>query len=216
MIRKSLLAVIVFAIALVVLPAIAGAHVEVAADGSLSADGTQKATLAVPNECVNATTSSVDLNFPATPKLTTVEVAPKDGFTYATTKAADGSVSKLTITGTVSGDGEKDQKEFALTLATISPDTTEIKMTALQNCSDGTVIRWIEPTPANGQEPEHPAPVLEIKSSGATSNTTVKVPVTTKDSGSSDSNTGLVIGGVIAAVVVIGGIAFAVARRKKP
>jgi uncharacterized protein YcnI len=212
MIRKSVFGVIVFAIALVILPAIAGAHVEIEADGSLSADGTQKATLTVPNECEGSETTNIVLNLPATPALNTVEVAPEAGFTYADSKNADGSVKDLTIAGSITG---SEEKKFALTLASIPPDTTEIKMTALQNCADGSVIRWIEPTPANGEEPEHPAPVLEITSSGATSNTTVQVPVTTKDDSSSDSdNTGLIIGGVIAAVVVIGGIAFAVARRK--
>jgi periplasmic copper chaperone A len=212
MIRKSLLAVIVFAIGLVVLPAVAGAHVEIEADGSLSADGTQKATLTVPNECEGSETTNVVLNLPATPPLTTVDAAPEPGFTYATTKSADGSVKDLTIAGSITG---SEEKKFVLTLATIPPDTTEIKMTALQNCADGSVIRWIEPTPANGEEPEHPAPVLEISSGGATSTSTIKVPVTTKDDSSSDSdNTGLIIGGVIAAVVVIGGVAFAVARRK--
>ena len=213
MIRKSLLAVIVFTVALVALPAIAGAHVEIEADGSLSADGTQKATLAVPNECEGSETTNIVLNLPPTPALTTVDVAPQAGYTYADSKGADGAVTALTIAGSISG---SDEKEFDLTLATIPPDTTEIKMTAVQNCADGNVIRWIEPTPANGEEPEHPAPVLAIESAGATSNSTVKVPVTTKDDSSSDDdNTGLIIGGVVVAVVVIGGIAFAVARRKK-
>jgi uncharacterized protein YcnI len=214
MIRKSLAAAGVAMVCLFVFAGIAGAHVEISPDGKLAADGTMKATLAVPNECVNAETKSVELNFPPTPALTTVEVAPMTGFTYANTTGANNAVTKLTITGTVSGDGEKDQKEFSLTLGSIPPDTTEIKMTALQNCSDGTVIRWVQPTPPGGAEPEHPAPVLQVKSEGATSNSTVKVPVTTKDSGSSSSNSTGIIIGVIAAVVVIGGAAFAFARRK--
>lgn len=210
MIRKSVFGLIVFAIALVALPAIAGAHVEISADGGLSADGTQKATLTVPNECEGSQTTNVVLNLPATPPLTTVDVAPQTGYTYAATKNTDGSVKNLTIAGTISG---SEEKKFDLTLATIPAGTSEIKMTALQNCADGTVIRWIEPTPPGGQEPEHPAPVLEIKSGDATSNTTIKVPVTTKSSSDSSNTTAIIIG-VVAAVVVIGGVAFAVARRK--
>lgn len=209
MIRKSLLAVIVFAIGLVVLPAVAGAHVEIAADGSLGADGTQKATLTVPNECEGSETTNIVLNLPVAPPLTTVDVAPQTGYTYADTKNADGSVKDLTIAGSITG---SEEKKFDLTLASIPPGTSEIKMTALQNCADGSVIRWVEPTPAGGQEPEHPAPVLEISSTGATSNTTIKVPVTAKDS--SSDNTTVIIVGVVAAVVVIGGVAFALARRK--
>ncbi len=213
MIRKSILAVIVFAIGLVILPAVAGAHVEIEADGSLGADGMQKATLTVPNECEGSATANVVLNLPPTPALTTVDVAPQSGFTYADAKGTDGAVSSVTITGSVTG---SEEKKFDLTLGTIPPDTSEIKMTAVQNCADGSVIRWIEPTPANGQEPEHPAPVLEIKSGGATSNSSVKVPVTTKnDSKDDSSNTTAIIIGVVVAVIVIGGVAFALARRKK-
>jgi uncharacterized protein YcnI len=211
MIKKSVFGLVVFAIALVLLPAVAGAHVEIEADGTLSADGTQKATLSIPNECEGSETTHVVVNLPATPPLTTVDVAPQAGFTYADSQNVDGSVTALTITGPITG---SDTKKFELTLAPIPPDTTEIAMTALQSCADGSVIRWIEPTPAGGQEPEHPAPVLEIKSTGATSNSTVKVPVTTKDSSSGSDNTTAIVVGVVAAVVVIGGVAFALARRR--
>jgi hypothetical protein len=34
--------------------------------------------------------------------------------------------------------------------------------TATQTYSDGTVVEWDQPTPASGEEPEHPAPTLTI------------------------------------------------------
>ena len=37
-------------------------------------------------------------------------------------------------------------------------DTVDFK--ALQTYNNGDIVRWIEPTPAGGEEPEHPAPVL--------------------------------------------------------
>jgi uncharacterized protein YcnI len=210
MIRKSLVAALVFAVAVVALPAVAGAHVEIAPVGTLGSDGTMKATLAVPNECEGgASTTSVELNLPATPPLTTVNVEPMTGYTYATATGAGNAVTKLTITGSVTG---SEEKKFALSLGSIPPGTKELKMTALQHCTDGTVIRWIEPTPPGGTEPEHPAPVLEIKTQGATGDSSTSVAVTKKKS-SSDSSTGIIIG-VIAAVVVLGGGAFLLARRK--
>lgn len=214
MIRKSALAALVFVAALVAFPLLAGAHVEIEADGNVSADGVQQATLHVPNECENSTTTSVELNFPATPPITRVDVTPVTGWTAANTTGAGGAVTKLTLTGSLSG---SDEQAFALTFATIPAGTDTLEFTALQHCANGDVIRWVEPTPAGGQEPEHPAPVLEIKRAGETS-TTTKVPVTPapvaeKDSGS-DSSTGVVIG-VVAAVIVVGGVAFLLIRRSR-
>jgi hypothetical protein len=31
-----------------------------------------------------------------------------------------------------------------------------------QTYSDGEVVRWIDSTPKSGEEPEHPAPTLEL------------------------------------------------------
>jgi len=210
MIKKSLVAAIVFAIGVFALPLAAGAHVEIAPVGTLGADGTIKAELAVPNECVGSATKSLELNLPATPALTTVNVDPMAGFTYANATGAGNAVTKVTITGAVSG---SEEKKFALTLGPIPPGTKELKMTALQNCTDGKVIRWVQPTPPGGTEPEFPAPVLVVKTQGATSESTVKVPVTTTKKADDSSSTGIIIG-VIAAVAVLGGGAFAFARRK--
>ena len=213
MIRRVFVALAVGLVALVALPLAAGAHVEIESDGAVGADGTVKATLTVPNECVNASSASLDLNFPATPALTTVTEDAVTGFTTAnTTDPTSGKVTKVTITGTLSGE---DEQKFPLTLGTIPAGTDEITFTALQHCSDGTVIRWVEPTPPGGAEPEHPAPVLALASSTAETPSTSRVEVTTKNDSSSDSNTTAIVIAVIAGVVVIGGAAFAISRRQR-
>jgi uncharacterized protein YcnI len=210
MIRKSVLAVAVFAVALLAFPALAGAHVEIEPDGKLAADGTMKATLHVPNECEGSSTTSVALNFPTTPEVTTVDVAPVTGWTFAdTTDPQSNAVTKLTLTGSLSGG---DEQAFALTLAPIPASTDSLSFTALQNCANGDVIRWVEPTPPGGAEPEHPAPVLEIKSSSAASSTTTTAPAAKKSD--SSSSTGVILG-VVGAVVVIGGGALILLRRKR-
>lgn len=203
MTRKLALAAAVFVAALVALPAIAGAHVEIAPDSTLSADGTITATLTVPNECVKSETTSLDLNFPTTPVVTKLTVAPVVGWTSTVDQAtATAPVTKMTLVGSLTG---ADEKTFALTLAGVPAGTDSIKFTALQNCANGDVIRWVEPTPAGGAEPEFPAPVLDVAQSGskdATTSTT-KVAVTTKAK-SSDSSTGIIIGIVAASLVLIG------------
>ncbi|MGZ4714088.1 MAG: DUF1775 domain-containing protein [Acidimicrobiia bacterium] len=212
MIRKSMVAVAIVAVGVFVLAGIAGAHVEIAPDGKVAADGTIKATLSVPNECEGSETQSLDLNFPATPALTQVTVAPVAGFTFAnTTDPATSGVTKLTITGAVKG---SDEKKFSLTLGAIPAGVDTLKFTALQDCADGTVIRWVEPTPPGGQEPEHPAPVLEISSKSSGGETSSTTAAAKKSSSDDSSSTGIIIG-VIAAVVVIGAGAFALTRRKQ-
>jgi|GEM_PF-4531659 Domain of unkown function (DUF1775). len=203
MTRKLALAAIVFVAALVALPAIAGAHVEIAPESKLSADGTITATLTVPNECVKSETTSLDLNFPTTPVVTKLTVAPVVGWTSKVDQVtATGAVTKMTLVGSLTG---ADEKTFALTFAGVPAGTDSIKFTALQNCANGDVIRWVEPTPVGGAEPEFPAPVLDVAQSGAqdgtTSTTKVAVTTTTKKS---DSNTGVIIGIVAASVVLIG------------
>ena len=39
---------------------------------------------------------------------------------------------------------------------------------ATQTYSDGKVVKWDEPTPASGDEPENPAPALVVTAAGAT------------------------------------------------
>ena len=213
MIRKAILATFVFALALVALPAIAGAHVEIAADGKVAADGTVKATLTVPNECVKSDTTSLALNFPTTPALTTATIEPIAGWTVQADKdTATGAVTKVTFTGTLTGSA--DQK-FPMTLGTIPAGTDSVTFTALQNCTNGDVIRWVETAPPGGAEPENPKPVLDVSGKpAAPDTTTTKIAVTTTKK-SSDSNTGVIVGIVIAAVVVLGGGAALVARSKK-
>ena len=210
MIRKSFTAVAVFAVALVAFPMLAGAHVEIEPDGSLAADGTMKATLHVPNECEQSTTTSVDLNFPSTPALTTVDVAPVTGWSFANaTDPQSNTVTKLTLTGSLTG---SEEQAFDLTLSPIPAGTDSMSFTALQNCASGDVIRWVQPTPPGGEEPEHPAPVLEISTKSSASSTTT-APAAKKSSDSS-SSTGIILG-VVAAVVVLGGGALLLMRRKR-
>ncbi len=213
MIRKTLLASLAFGIALVALPAVAGAHVEIASDGGVGADGTAKATLTVPNECVKSDTSSLALDFPATPALDTVTVDPVTGWTSQVDKdPASGAVTKVTFTGTLTGDASQD---FALSLGKVATGTKTITFTALQNCTNGDVIRWVEPNPAGGPEPENPTPILDLsgKKPAADTPSTTAAATTTKKS-SDSSSTGVIIG-IIAAVVVVGGGAALYARSKK-
>jgi uncharacterized protein YcnI len=209
MIRKSFLALVVFATALVMLPAIASAHVEIEADGKPAADGNIKTTVSAENECANdGKLTNVQLVFPESPSLTVATAETVDGWTATVAKRA-GSDAIETVTwvnsGQVDGNGT-----FPITLGAIPSGTKEVDFKALDTCEDGEVTRWVEP----GENSEHPAPVLAISTSSSHSSGTT---TTTKaaDSKSDDSNTGLIVGIIAAVVVVGGGAAFLLSRRRK-
>ena len=57
-------------------------------------------------------------------------------------------------------------QEFSLSVGPLpAPGTLALPTT--QTYSDGTVVRWDEPTPASGDEPEHPAPEFTITAAAA-------------------------------------------------
>ncbi|MEV7205323.1 MULTISPECIES: DUF1775 domain-containing protein [unclassified Streptomyces] len=108
------------------------------------------------------------------------------------------------------------------------PDARELAFKTVETYSDGEVSRWIE-LPNGGEEPEQPAPLLTLKPaapgatpivpSPSTSPTQSPTPsaATSPSSGSSPqaaqeaadeaagSSTGLIIGGIILALLVLGG-----------
>jgi uncharacterized protein YcnI len=205
MIRKSMAALAVFSAALFLFPLVASAHVEIEADGAPT-NGVVATTISAENECPNnGKLASVELDFPATPAITTATPAPVTGWSAAVVKGADGqSVSKITWTNDAKVDGEG---KFPVEMGTIPSGTKEIDFKALDTCDNGEVTRWIEP----GENSEHPAPVLAITAVKATGTTTTTAA---SDSKSSDDNTGLIVGIIVAVVVIGGGAAFLISRRK--
>jgi hypothetical protein len=208
MIRKPLVAFAVFAAALVVLPAVAGAHIEVEADGPPASDGAVAVTVSAENEC-SAKLANVELDFPASPELTAVTAEPVDGWTAVVTKKAGSeAVEKIvwTNSGQVDGDGD-----YPITIGPVGADVKQIDFKGIDTCDDGEVTRWVQ----EGEDSDYPAPVLAITAVKATDDGTSSTTKAAEDEKDDDSsNTGLIVGIVIAVVVVGGGIAFAVSRKK--
>lgn len=106
------------------------------------------------------------------------------------------------ITWTADGEGLAPHQfsEFGVSAGPF-PDVETLSFPATQTYSDGEVVEWNEPTAANGEEPEHPAPVLALGAG-------------TVDGGSADSSDTFarVLGaigvglGVIAVVLAIPGV----------
>ena len=156
----------------------ASAHVSVRADstesGSFSA-----LTFRVPNESDTAGTVKIAVDLPQDTPLLYVSTKPVSGWTataveaplakpvesYGTTiTKAVRTVTWTAVKGTQIAPGE--YQEFAISAGPL-PEVAELRLPTTQTYSDGKVVRWDQPTPASGEEPEYPAPTVAIEAAGA-------------------------------------------------
>jgi uncharacterized protein YcnI len=159
---------------LALLPAAtASAHVRVTPDNPTSG-GFSALTFRVPNESATAGTVKLTVTLPQDTPFLYVSTKPVPGWTAAATKAKlakpvesygttlTEAVSEVTWTadkGVAIGPGE--YQEFSLSVGPL-PEPGTVLLPTAQTYSDGTVVAWDQPTPASGEEPEHPAPAIEI------------------------------------------------------
>ncbi|MFF8729981.1 YcnI family protein [Streptomyces sp. NPDC015171] len=219
--------------AVVVLSAPAFAHVSVQPEGTAAKGGYAVVDFKVPNERDNASTTKIEVSLPADHPIASVMPQPVPGWKVAVTKSKldkpltmhgekiDEAVSKVTWTADGKGIEPGYFQKFPLSLGALPENADELTFKAIQTYSNKEVVRWIE-VPQKGQdEPENPAPVLELSaatedhhgSAGAT-DTADKTDKTEKtaaasDSGSDSDTTARVLG---AAGIVIGvaGVAYGV------
>lgn len=122
-------------------------------------------TFRVPNESEKgALTTQLSVALPNVASAST-ELMP--GWTARLDRdAAAGTVRSVTWTAAPGTGVGADQ--FALFRISVKlPDAQEISLPATQTYSDGTVVKWDQPTPAGGDEPEHPAPVVALGGTNA-------------------------------------------------
>ena len=185
-------------------------------------------TFTVPNEKDNADTVQVEIDLPTTDPIGSVSVQPVPGWNVNVEKTTltkpvttdDGqvteAVSKITWSGGAIKPGEF--QEFSASMGPL-PKANELVFKALQTYSGGDVVRWIEVTPAGGQEPEHPAPVVTLTKAAAGADhhaATADEAASTKSSDSSSSDTLAIVAIVVGALgVILGGVALARTGRAK-
>jgi uncharacterized protein YcnI len=209
------------------LAAPASAHVSIVTYGEVEQGGFGTIGFNVPNERDDAGTVALEVQMPADQPIPFVSVQPKPGWEVETTmRPLDQPVEgegetidqvvdtiKWTATGdTQVGPGEFDQ--FWISAGPLPTDVDTLEFPALQTYDDGEVVRWIEPTPAGGEEPEHPAPAVALVASSGDA-AAPDASDTASDSGHGDSTTlaviALVVGG-LALIAAVGG--FVVSRRR--
>ncbi|TAJ48410.1 MAG: DUF1775 domain-containing protein [Herbiconiux sp.] len=154
-------------------PLSASAHVHVD-PGQAAPGGYSTLTFKVPNESATASTTSVVVDLPTDTPLTYVAYQPVPGWTAVVTTAAlpapvtvgDATITEAAVSVTWTADAGSGIADGQYQLFPISagpiPDVGSIVLPVHQIYSDGSVVDWNEPTPASGEEPEHPAPTLYI------------------------------------------------------
>jgi uncharacterized protein YcnI len=215
----------------VVFAAPAFAHVSVtpkeAAKGS-----TATLTFRVPNEKDNASTTKVEIVLPDDHPVTTLAPQAVPGWTAATS----GTASVTWTAGPDAGIPPNGAQTFGLTVGPLPGDTDAFVFKVLQTYSDGEVVRWIEPAPPGGAEPDFPAPALTLTgpivatttsaapSTTAAENSTgssITVTPTTSttqpaEHSSGDSGNGALVAAVITAVVILLAVgAYAISRQRR-
>ncbi len=151
------------------------AHVTVDSLGVAEQGGFAKIGFSVPNERDDAGTVSLTVRMPTDHPLVFVSVQPKPGWDVVTTmrtldtpiEAFGATISEVvdTVSWTATGEtqigpGQFDQ--FWISAGAMPTDVDELGFPAIQIYSSGEEVAWIEPTPASGEEPELPMPMLGL------------------------------------------------------
>jgi uncharacterized protein YcnI len=117
-------------------------------------------TFKVPNESEKgALTTELSVTLP---NLTSASTETMPGWTVRLDRnVAAGTVSQVTWTAAPGTGIGVDQ--FALFRLSVKlPDAKTISLPATQTYSDGTVVKWDQPTPPGGAEPENPVPEIAL------------------------------------------------------
>jgi uncharacterized protein YcnI len=226
MLIPGLAAGLAVGLAAVVLTAVpAAAHVTVSSPDA-APGGFGKLVVRVPTESATASTTKLQVQLPDDTPFAFVSTKPHSGWTVATTErklakpiTAEGfTLSKVvaTVTWTASGAGIGPGQfdEFELSLGAFPSDVDTLSFPTTQSYSDGTVVVWDQASVKGQDEPEHPAPTLELAAA------TQAADATAPDTDSSDSTARWLAGTalMVAAVglVLAGLCAFGVLGRRRP
>jgi uncharacterized protein len=188
----------------------ASAHVTVSSPDA-QAGGFGKVVFRVPTESDTASTTKLRVTLPADTPFAFVSAQPKPGWKVDVKKAkldepieSHGttlSEAVRTVTWSTSGQGVAPGEfdEFALSLGQF-PDVDSLSFAAEQTYDDGEVVAWDEPTPEGGEEPEHPAPTLELASSEDDDAATA--PAKESDDGLARTMSGVAVAAALLAIVL--------------
>ncbi|MFC8734528.1 YcnI family protein [Luteimicrobium sp. NPDC057192] len=210
-------------------PLTAQAHVRVD-PGQATAGSYTVLTFRVPTESPTASTTKVVVDLPTDHPFSSLSYQPVPGWTakVVTTKLDKPVETKAgaTITeaptqviwtaesGHAVAPGQF--QEFSVSAGPVPDDVTSLELPAHQTYSDGSVVDWDEATPASGEEPEHPAPVLQVvPASTADPSATAAASSDDSDDGGSGLAVGLGVAGLVLGAVGLGAAVVALRRTRR-
>jgi uncharacterized protein len=197
-----------FTAALILTAAPASAHVTVSSPDA-AAGGFGKVVFRVPTESDTASTTKLRVTLPEDTPFAFVSAQPKPGWTVdverakldepITSHGTTLSEAVRTVTWSTSGDGiaPGEFDEFALSLGQF-PEVKTLSFAAVQTYDDGEVVAWDQPTDKGGEEPERPAPTLEL----ATAADEEAAPAKESADGFARIMSGAAVGAALVAIVL--------------
>lgn len=214
----------------------AAAHVSVNPDEA-EQGGYATVNFKVPNERDDAATVKLEVTLPADHPLSSAMPQPVPGWTVKVEKAKlkkplevhgekiTEAVNKITWTGGKIEPGTFQQ--FPLSIGQLPEDADELVFKAVQTYDSKEVVRWIEVPEEGAEEPENPAPVLQLTAPAEGSGhgaedakskdseaKTENAAAQSDDSGSSSDTTARTLG-IVGIALGAAGVAFGVLSRRK-
>ncbi|HEY4376938.1 MAG TPA: YcnI family protein [Acidimicrobiales bacterium] len=169
----------------------ASAHVIVTPGTAVKGASDVELSFRAPTESDTASTVGLDVQIPTDHPLLDVLVKQKPGWKVQvkTTKLAkpvttdDGPVTEAVseIIWTGGSVPPNNYDDFDVTVGQLPDDTNQIEFKAIQTYSDKSQVAWIEDTPKGGEEPEHPAPILQLTSASAAAGGSTATTAPAKD-----------------------------------
>jgi uncharacterized protein YcnI len=161
------------------------AHVTAHTDEPIRGASDAAVMFRTPNEESKAACVKLQVFFPTGTPLLDVLVQPHPGWTSIARSTRlprpvttdDGkitqAVSEVTWTAKSTAAGlQPGQADDFIVIAGQLPDAPSVTFRALQTYSNGDVVKWIETQAPGADEPEHPAPVLELVKAGSSDTST--------------------------------------------
>jgi uncharacterized protein YcnI len=210
---RALITAAAVSIGLLASTAPAWAHVRADADNP-TPGAYSVVTFKVPNESEKgALTTQLSVNLPNVASAST-EAMP--GWTAKLDRdAAAGTVRSVTWTA-APGTGIAPDQFGLFRISVKLPDTPTVSLPATQTYSDGTVVKWDQPTPPGGAEPEYPTPEIALTGTKAAGDDDHPVPTaqaTPAAQPAADNTARWLAGGALALAAVAVATALLVRRR---